>query len=110
MTGRVTLDGAPIDGGVISFIPIGDTPGPAAWVEIQAGRYAIPADTGPAVGTSRVEIRWARKTGKMLPALPSAPASEEVVEAIPVRYNRQSELKAEIKSGQNQVDLELRSK
>lgn len=108
--GYVTLDGRPVKDGSISFIPVDGNHGRAAWDKIEAGRYSISVKQGPAVGTNQVEIRWPRTTGKMLPAVPPAPASEQIVEAIPARYNGQSELKAEIKPGQNEVNFLLKSK
>ena len=107
--GKVTLDGAPVENGLISFIPVNGNSTRAAWTAIKSGRYAIPANVGPGVGTDRVEVSWLRKTGKIVPALPPAPSIEEVVEAMPARYNRRSELRVEMKPGSNQVDLELKS-
>ena len=74
--------------------------------------YAIPAATGPSFGIARVEVRWLRKTGKRLPTIPPAPPGtiEETIEALPARYNSQSELKAEITPGENQVSFDLKSK
>ncbi|MFH1924018.1 MAG: hypothetical protein ABIP48_29540 [Planctomycetota bacterium] len=107
VTGEVTLDGQPVEDGTISFVPSG---GAAAWGDIKGGRYSISAAEGPGVGTSRVEIRWDRKTGKKSPAVPPAPPDtmiEETEEAVPARYNAESELKAEVKSGKNTFDFKL---
>lgn len=76
----------------------------------QSRKLLDPCPQGPTLGTSRVEICWPRKTGRKLPALPPAPAVDEIVEAIPERYNKESELKAEIKPGQNHLNFELKSK
>ena len=113
VTGEVTLDGAPVDGGTISFIPTGDTTGPPAWGKIEAGRYSIPACEGPAVGANRVEIRWTRNTGRKIPSIPPAPPDtmiEEIVEAVPARYNSQSELEANVQPGENAFDFTLQSR
>ena len=107
VTGQVTLNGRAVEDGTISFIPAAGTTGSPAWGEIKAGNYSIPAKNGPAIGTNRVEIRWTLKTGRMLPAVPPSPAREEVVEAIPTRYNSKSELKAELNPGKNTVDFQL---
>ncbi len=111
--GEVTLDGQPIEGGTISFIPTDSAAGPSAWGKIEGGRYSIDAREGPAVGASRVEIRWARKTGKKIPARAPAPPksfTEVRREAVPVRYNAQSELRVEIERGNNTFDFALKSK
>ena len=111
VAGRVSLDDKVIDGGSICFIPIGENHGPAAWGEIKAGDYSISAKTGPAIGANRVEIRWTRKTGRILrPARGPNLAEEEFKDFIPARYNSRSELKTELKPGQNQADFELKSK
>lgn len=113
VSGEVTLDGDPVDGGTITFIPSGGGPPEAsAWSEITGGRYSIPAGKGAGVGTCRVEIRWTRETGKNIPAVPPAPPDamiEETEEAVPARYNTQSELKAEVKPGRNTFDFKLES-
>ena len=112
VTGEVTLDGQPVEGGMISFIPADGAAGPPAWGKIEEGRYSIPAREGPPLGTSRVEIRWTRKTGRKLPAVPPAPPGEmieETVEAVPARYNAQSKLEAEVQGGKNTFDFKLKS-
>jgi len=113
VSGTVTLDGQPIEGGMISFIPPkGDTGGFPAWGPIEGGRYSIAADEGPTAGSIRVEIRWTRKTGKKIPAIAPAPQgsfTDETIEAIPVRYNSQTELKVDVQRGENTFDFNLDS-
>jgi hypothetical protein len=111
VSGAVTLDGQPVDGGIISFFPNGREARKSACTTIAAGRYAVPAGSGPAIGANRVEIRWSRKTGKKVPgALLASRETDELVEAVPARYNANSELKVEIKPGDNQADFQLKSK
>ena len=62
------------------------------------------------MGTNSVQVNWPRKTGRMRPALRPAPATEELVEAVPACYNSQSKVKVEIQTGQNQIDLDLKSR
>lgn len=109
VSGQVTLDGIPVDGGEIRFLPSAGTP---AWAEIVQGRYTIHAAKGPSLGMARVEVCWSRKTGKRRPTVPPAgPGTiEETVEAIPTRYNRDSKLQADVKPGDNQFDFALRSR
>ncbi len=110
VSGKVLLDSQPVEEGTISFVPTGKSTGQPVWGKIQSGSYAIPAKEGPSNGAYRVEIRWPRKTGKKLPALAPFPESDEHVEAIPTRFNSESELTAEIKPGNNLLDFELKSK
>jgi hypothetical protein len=104
--GQVTLDGKVVEGGSISFIPTRDNPGPAAFSLIKAGSYLIPPETGPGLGINRVEIRWSRKSGRKAA---ENPALDEMEEAIPIRYNSESELTANLKPGKNQLDFTLDS-
>ena len=111
VTGQVTLDRQTVDGGTISFIPVEGGDRFSGWGEIKEGRYSIPVKTGPVAGTQRVEIRWNKKTGRKTRALPPSQGEiDEIAEVIPARYNNQSELKVELKSGHNQADFELKSK
>jgi len=54
--GTVTLDGNPFPEGVIRFVPEAPTEGPAASAGIVDGKFRLPADSGPVVGTHRVEV------------------------------------------------------
>jgi hypothetical protein len=111
VTGQVTLDRLPVDGGTISFIPVDGENRSPGWSEIKEGRYSIAAKAGPTAGVQRVEIHWNKKTGRKTRALPPSRGEiDEIAETIPARYNNLSELKAELKPGQNQADFELNSK
>jgi hypothetical protein len=110
VSGQVTLDDQPVDGGEIRFIPAAGRP---AWAKIVNGRYTIGRSAGPSVGMARVEIRQARKTGKQIPAVAPAPPNamvEQIVEAIPARYNLQSELSVKIEPDNNLADFALSRK
>ena len=110
ISGQVTLDGEPVDGGVIILIP-GDGNGQSAgWGEITEGRYSIPSKRGPIAGTQKVDIRWNRKTGRKIKAVPPAQGMvDEVANIIPARYNTKSELEVDLGTGNNQMDFELES-
>jgi len=108
--GTVTLDGAPVDGGSISFHPEGGEGKPGG-TEIKAGKYAIEGDKGLAPGKYKVVILWQKKTGKEVPNK-SDPGTtmDETKQVIPMRYNSKSELTADIKSGTNSgVNFDLKS-
>jgi len=106
VNGKVTLDGKPVDGGTISFIPETAEQGKPAWTDIVAGEYLLDASSGPAVGPNRVEIRWLRKTGRKSPYDPHL---DEMREAVPDRYNTSSTLEEDVKPGKNVFDFELTS-
>ncbi|MBL8848331.1 MAG: hypothetical protein JNG89_01545 [Planctomycetaceae bacterium] len=113
----MTLDGAPLKEGTITFFPSGATRGPAAGGAIVDGRYDISASEGPIVGTSRVELRSVQKTGRIVKS-PVAVESdglpidmvEETREVVPPQYNRDSTLEFTIKEGDENVnDIILQS-
>lgn len=106
--GTVTLNGQNIERGSISFSPVGTTKGPTVGGTIENGRYSIPAERGPVLGQYIVEIRAPKETGRKIPDPYSAGRTmNEVVEPVPKRYNSQSELQREIKSGFNNLDFEM---
>jgi len=111
VSGRVTLDGAPIADGSIAFFPTDGSAGPSSGGNIENGRYAIAAAQGVAIGANRVEIHAVRKTGKQVRSV-SQPGKliDEVTEAVPPRYHTKSELKVDVKPGTNTFDFELASK
>ena len=102
--GKVTFDGAPVDGGTIAFIPVGGD-GRKAGESIVNGEYNIPEAKGPNTGEHRVEIRWPKPTGKMITA--GTETFPETKEAIPLNYNDSSGLTAKIGSGENTFDFAL---
>jgi hypothetical protein len=110
--GMVKLDGKPVEQGSILFTPIEGAQGTVAGGEIKNGRYELSSKSGPAVGRNRVEIRAMRKTGKMVPKAFAPPGEmvPEQVEAIPPRFNLNSELKVEIQSGDNTADFDVSSR
>jgi len=106
--GKVTLDGAPLDEATISFVPTVGGQRQSAWTTIKNGEYAIAEKDGLGTGPFRVEIRALRPTGeKPNPNEPTMVPSKEI---IPAKYNSNSELKAEIKPGENAADFAIKSK
>jgi hypothetical protein len=105
--GTVTFDGQPVDGGGIVFIGSG-TQGEKASGRIEGGKYSLEAKLPS--GSYKVEIRWLKPTGKSIPNKSDAGTStEETKEVIPMEYNSQSKLTADIKSGQNTFNFDLKS-
>jgi len=106
----VTFEGAPVDGGSITFVPEGGQGKPGG-AEIKDGKYVIEAEKGLAPGKYKVEISWRKKTGKQVdnkndPGMPT----DEVKQVIPIRYNTKTELTAVIKSGSNAgVNFDLKA-
>ena len=109
--GTVTLDGQPLAEGSITMRPLPGTTSPTAGAKITDGKFTIPKEKGPLVGTFRVEITATRKTGRQIKDPLMGGMVEEVQQVIPSRYNRKSELTAEVtETGQNRMDFELNLK
>lgn len=115
MSGKVTLDGAPLAKGVISFDPADGSPGavPAGGV-IADGSYSIDAASGPTPGKYKVSIRTGVASSPLAEnAAPGAPPRPKKGEAepIPKKYNSASELSAEVAaSGSTSANFELTTK
>lgn len=106
VSGEVSLDGEPVDGGNILFLPTeGEAKRGAA--EIVAGKYAIPAQQGLQPGKYRIEIRWDKPTGKQIASGDPGMMMEERVPVVPTKYNAESTLVEEIKTGENKLDFKL---
>jgi hypothetical protein len=101
--GTVTLDGQPVDGGVITFVPANGDTQPEA-TTISAGEYAV---TMP-LGEKRVEIYWAPSAGKA--ADTASQGRDQIVQRIPTKYNAQSELKHTVEKGESRKDFSLTAK
>jgi len=98
--GAVTLDGKPIDGGVITFVPADGNSQPEA-VPITSGEYSV---TMP-VGDKRVEIYWAPPGGQAVDT--ATQGREQIVQQIPARYNAQSTLTHTVTKGEVRKDFAL---
>src|SRR4051812_5184212 len=64
--GKVTLDGQPVDGGRIMFIPLGNEDNRRVFANamIVEGKFELGPDNGPNLGRNKVEIVWYRTTGR----------------------------------------------
>tara|TARA_R110002095_G_scaffold203734_2_gene185936 strand:- start:30433 stop:30750 length:318 start_codon:yes stop_codon:yes gene_type:complete len=101
----VTLNGEPVNQGVITFIPEGK--GAAAGTNIESGKFVIPKETGPSPGEYRVEIDSSVPTGKQILETDGETMVDEFENGIPPRFNRQTELKVTLKTGNNQQLFDL---
>jgi hypothetical protein len=100
VAGTVTLNGEPMEEGVITFIPIDGSTGPKARAEISLGEYKFDSATGPVPGRMRVEIDSAESEAEALERDirgGEKPELHRVV--IPPKYNKNSTLTADVSSG-----------
>lgn len=104
VTGKVTFDGVPVEKGEVSFIPA-DGQGAAAGGVIENGSFAFESKPG----SKRVEIRASRALPPERQTNPDMGLMFE--DYIPSRFNRESTLTAEVKTGSAQTfDFNLTSK
>jgi uncharacterized cupredoxin-like copper-binding protein len=113
--GTVTLDGQPVDGGTIVFVPSGNEGAegkrPPASGEIKAGKYVVDSTHNLKTGQYRVEITWNKKTGKQIVNASDPPNKiDETRQVIPRKYNKESKTTVEVKPGSNKFDYPLTSK
>jgi hypothetical protein len=118
VTGTITLDGQPLTGVAVVFQP--DNGRPARGMTNAEGKYEltyIRQTMGTKVGSNRVEIAPSEEgeesndveTGDGEPQ-PTANTPKPVKPMVPKRYNSQSELKVDVKPGDNTFDFQLESK
>ncbi len=100
VTGVVTLDGKPVEGANVRFLP-GHTRGSSGGTDAK-GRYELSFDddhSGAAVGMHDVMISQRADVMKN-PELGNQ-------EQLPARYNEKTTLKREVKEGENVIDFKL---
>ena len=104
--GTVKMDGKPLSGATIRFVPVNG--GRAAFGRTdESGKYEIQYSataSGALVGQVRVEITTAEEVSDKLGRSRMKP------EIVPSRYNTESTLIREVGSGDNTFDFELQSK
>lgn len=106
VSGAVTLDGQPLAGAEVCFAPPKGRP--SLGRTDASGRYALSyvgTTKGAMVGSHRVYIAWPPPDSDEEPVKPTAARPP-----IPDRYNRKSELTAEVRGGSNTFDFKLDSK
>ena len=104
VTGKVTYLGKPVAVGTITFLPAAEN-GIKCGGLIDGGAYKVEPQIGPQPGPHRVEIRWAKPTGKRFNEF-----GEELdvrQEGLPDKYHANSTLTADIKAGDNVIDFQL---
>jgi hypothetical protein len=104
--GEVTLDDRPLDQGRISFVPV-DGKTPSSDTAIKDGKFSVKA----APGSYQVKITSNRSVGKQRAYdSPDSPQRDVLEQYLPGRYNKETELKADVKAGANKFDFPLKSK
>jgi hypothetical protein len=112
ISGRVTVDGQPVDLGVIAFIPqaVGEGKGRVAGAPIRDGVYSVPEEKGPTAAAYKVQIHWNKRTGRRIPN-PMDPENlmDELTEGLPAKYHTSTELTAQVSADQTTFDFDLKT-
>jgi hypothetical protein len=108
VTGVVTVDGQPIEGASVEFIPSSGRP--SVGLTDASGKYELMItndDKGALVGSHKVRI-----TTLVNPVSSEGdgPTVEGRKEMLPAKYHDESELTAEVASGSNTIDFALTTK
>lgn len=112
VSGKVTLDGQPLDQGSISFTPAagaesGGVPNPGATTAISAGAYELTSDNGPPPGHYTVRINSVEGGAADPNAAPGE--TKPTKERIPKSWNSESKHEVDIVEGENSFDFEVKS-
>jgi hypothetical protein len=108
VSGHISVGGAPLAEGLVTFLPAPGTAGPEFSGTLTGGEYRVPKAVLP--GDYKVKVRAWQKTGRMVKS-PQGEMTEEIVNAIPDRYSgAQTELTAHLNAGKNTVDFDLKPK
>lgn len=106
ISGKVRLDGKPVEKGVISFSP-DSGPGDPVTGNIENGAYSVRSIAGP----KRVQLSAPVVMGKRPESnAPGAAIIEITKEGLPAKYNSASELRFDASPGLNSKDWDLSAK
>jgi len=111
VSGSVTLDAKPLASGTVQFMPE-EGKGLAVGALIQDGAYRLPNPPGLAPGRYRVSISAQGGSAARSETAPDMDLGRPgVKDPIPVRYNQETTLRAEVTSGgSNTFPFDLTSK
>lgn len=108
VSGTVTLDNAPLETGMITFLPV-DGKGATAGATITNGKYSTKIEPG----SKKVSIISEKVTGQT-PRDPADPSGEQIThtqQIIPPQYNDQSTLTVDVPAGgKSDADFPLTSR
>jgi hypothetical protein len=113
VSGKVTLNGAPLDGGSIRFTSTGGETLVASGAMIQNGAYHVPQEKGLLPGTYHVEINSPDRDAPMVMArvTPGGPGIQVAPDRIPAEYNSASTKTIEVTpEGENEFDFNIVTK
>lgn len=105
VTGTVTLDGKPLPDAAVTFYPA-DGGRPSQGFTDESGKYTLRftgTKEGAVVGQNTVQVEVGLPMGES-----EAPPASKLPQ-LPAKYNKKTELTAEVKRGSNTIDFDLTS-
>lgn len=112
VSGKVTMDGAPMQSGTITFTPANssDKDTRPFGDQITNGQYNIPEQKGGNEGTYTVKITWMKPTGKQKKDEDTGEMKEIVEELTAVSYNGSPTAEVKLAPDSNVFDFDAKSK
>ncbi len=107
LSGKVTVNGEPIDFGTISFLPTRGDEQRVSGGEIISGVYDVKEARGANSGMYRVEIRWSKPTGKKIKDRDTGDLIDERAEGLPAKFHSKSALTVEVSRENHFFDFDL---
>jgi hypothetical protein len=106
VSGKIEVDGVPLDEGSVTFKPL-DNNAPTAGSRVRHGQYS--ADVP--IGKMKVAISQGKVVGKKKAyATADSPVVPITKEALPARFNEKTELRYEVEPGSHEKDFILSTK
>lgn len=105
VTGKVDLEGEPLDTGDITFMPL-DGKGSAVTAKVTDGKYAL--DIVP--GKKRVQIVSQKVSGQTpaRPGEPDSPMIDQITSQVGLDYNVESSLEADVSESNRTFDFPVK--
>ena len=107
VAGTVTVNGSPMELGMIAFDPVDPGLGPKVGGKVMDGAFVLDDTRGPFPGKHRVELHWLKPTGRKVKN-PDGVLEDERADALPAKYHEKTELTAEIGSWSNTVNFDVK--
>lgn len=114
VSGTVSLDGKPLERGIVRFVPMDGTPGSKWSVPVSAGSFSVQKKAGPTIGRHRIEIESRDTAGfelddeDALASLASGHKKRIKVIQVPPWYGQNSPLQKEVTAaGPNEFEFML---
>lgn len=111
ISGKVTFDGEPVNGGTITITPEDGKSNPSGGV-IENGEFQVPEAKGGNPGKYRVLIHWHKPTGEKKPDPDTGESVDQTKQVIPAYFNDATELTLDVTEDpeKNVFNFDLKTK